>query len=97
MLFVIIFVLKTCATNITEWSIGSENDCRVIHCSEIDCLNVIKVVINLKVIGIVSVEGLPFMGNFIKGISGQIGRYVLIGTIWTNHSFNMPDRSCKLL
>jgi len=95
-LFVIIFILKASATHIAEWGIGSENNCWVIDGTKVDCLDVIKVVVNLEVVGIVCIECLPFMSNFIESICSQVGRNMFIGTIGTNHSFDVSDRSCKL-
>jgi hypothetical protein len=47
MLFIIIFILETSTSYITEGSISSENDSRVIDSSEVDCLDVIKVIVDL--------------------------------------------------
>lgn len=96
MLFIIIFILETSTSYITEGSISSENDSRVIDSSEVDCLDVIKVIVDLQVVRIVGVKSLPLMSDFIESIRCDVWGDGFIASIRTDSGFDVFKRSLQL-
>ncbi len=71
--FVVVFVLRAGAADVSEGGIGGEYDQGIVDGAEVGELGVFQVVIGLEIEGVVAVESLPFVGDLVEGFGRQVG------------------------
>lgn len=93
MRFVVVLVLSSAATDISEWSICCEDDQGVIDSTEIRQLCILKIVVSLQIEGIASNVGLPFLRYFVKGFLSGVSLHIVIVARWLSCCLDMLERS----